>query len=82
MQGAAMMDANNWLICIDDLLCARLMRCTACGCAGVVWGEIVPMPRLVFTCVLCQTCDRKREDAIALLTAVVPRRYGQEVRRS
>ena len=72
--------AQNWLVCIDDLLTHRLTHCTACGRTPVVWGEIIPLPRLVFTCVLCPACDHRREAAIDLLVPVVPRRYGLEVR--
>ena len=78
MEIGASVNAEDWLVQVDDLLTHRLTHCTACGCQPVTWGEIIPLPGFVFTCVLCQTCDRRRDDAIALLVNVVPRRYGKE----
>jgi hypothetical protein len=66
----------DWLVAIDDAICARLRACTVCGRrADVLDLELRRVGRLAIATARCRRC-RDADPTGQALTALLAQRYG------
>jgi hypothetical protein len=71
------MSTSDWLVPLDDELCARLRTCTGCGarCRGSGWFDVWRGVDLAVAFLLCERCHADAA-ARAGVERLMHARYG------
>jgi hypothetical protein len=76
-QKRATLPPVDWLAAVDNGLCARLQRCTCCGCAAPSFRfDIWTVGALAVSVVLCHPCHAV-DSTQAAVSALLDQRYAQ-----
>jgi len=71
------MSTSNWLVPLDDELCARLRTCMGCGarCHGHAWYDVWGGATIAVAFLLCERCHADAA-AHATVERLMRKRYG------